>query len=234
MLVKDFKKEWLCYSNHVPNQSWWISSLKVLKLESVLFVCMDSSIDLHEGALCCKVPVLHLEIKWKCVAGDICCFPASRCIRPIGLSVRLTCYQAAEITTQACYSHTNYELSLRSYSEQAASYLFHLLPIPCCKSASSPLPARPFPFCLTLHFAPVSLGTCSCLSSVPVRWNIGALLMIQQSFLYLSIHLFLLVKLRYRVVSRQGWFPFNSEAEGELCSLTASHPHLLHSLPVLL
>lgn len=41
---------------------------------------------------------------------------------------------------------------------------------------------RPFPFRLTLHFTHVSLFVCSCLSSVPVRWNIGALLMIQQSF----------------------------------------------------
>lgn len=83
-----------------------------------------------------------------------------------------------------------------------------------------------FSFRLTLHFTHVSLFVCSCLSSVPVRWNISALLMIQQSFLYLSIHLFLIVKPLSRADSRQAWFPFNSKAEGELFSL--------HSLPALL
>lgn len=168
--------------------------------------------------------MLHLKFKWKCVAG----FPASCCVGPNRLSVCQTCYQAAEITAQASYSNANYELSLWTYIKtgcQFPSFAVRARLLLCLSGL--------FPFCLTPHFAPASLGAWSCLSSVPVRWNIGALLMIPRSFLYLSIHLFLPAKPLYRVVPCQGWFPLNSAAE-ELCSLTDSHPHLLHSLPVLL
>lgn len=160
-----------------------------------------------------------MKIKWKCVV--LCLQETSGVFGPIRISVRLTCYQAAEITIQSCYSHANYELSLQAYIKQPACYLSH------CKGSPLPLPARPLAFSLTLHFTAVSLGACCCPSSVPVRWNICALLMTQQPFLYLSIHLFLVVKLQSRADSRQAWFPFNSKAEGELCSLTGSHPHLL-------
>lgn len=76
----------------------------------------------------------------------------------------------------------------------------------------------------------MSISVCSCLSSVPVRWNFGALLMIQWSFLCLSIYLLLIAVLLSAVASCQAWSPFSSKAEGQLCSLSSFSLHLLHTL----
>lgn len=167
-------------------------------------------------------------------AGDIWCFPACRCSRP--------CYQTAEVAIQTCCSHADYELLTPS--------LYDSLPVTCnlpvsflllpatCLSVTTPVH---FSTCLFLSSFPLdssfysrlSLFVCSCLSSVPVRWNIGALLMIQQPFLYLSIHLLLIVKLLSTTASCQAWSPFNIKAGGQLRSLTGSPPltcciHYLH------
>lgn len=116
------------------------------------------------------------------------------------------------------------------------------LPVTCLSSAWSRflpvstatarlflLPACPLVLHLTLHFALVSFCACRCPSSEPVRWNIGALLMIQQSFLYVSTHLFLIVKLLSAVDSRQAWFAFNSKAEGEPCSRSTHYLYCSHN-----
>lgn len=105
--------------------------------------------------------------------------------------------------------------------------MFTLLPVSHCNGSPLPLPARLFLFCLTPYFAPISLFGCSSPSSVLVRWNIGPLLMIQQSFLYLSIHLLLIVKLLSGADSRQAWFPFNSKSRTR-----AVQPDRLSSSPV--
>lgn len=174
-----------------------------------------------ECGLYCEVPTFHLKIKWKCVV--VCLQETSGVFQPLAASGPLGSLSLWHVIRllKSCYSHANSELSLQDHIKQPACYLSH------CKGSPLPLPARPLAFSLTLHFTPVSLGACCCPSSVPVRWNICALLMTQQPFLCLSIHLFLVVKLQSRADSRQAWFPFNSKAEGELCSLTGSHPHLL-------
>lgn len=186
-----------------------------------------------------SVKLLHRKHTWhlsgnvlKCAlpAADIQCFPAcsSCCNEPIRLSVRLACYQPAEITTQPCHSHANYEPSLQAFITVCPIPVFLSSSFQLYRSVSSTtclllcgspplLPVWHFPFRLTLHFTLVSLCV---FQLAPVRWNIGALLMIQQSFLYLSIHLLLIVKLPSTAASCQAWSPFNSKAEGEPCSLT--------------
>lgn len=124
--------------------------------------------------MCCTLP-----------AGDSRCLC---CIGSIRLSVRLTCYQAAEITIQAWYSHANYEFSLQACIKQSICYLSLF--------CSFQLPVYLFAFLSVSYWKQLtSSSACpafsilpdssfySCLS-VPVRWNIGALLMIQQPFLY--------------------------------------------------
>lgn len=121
-------------------------------------------------------------------------------------------------------------------NEESARYLYLLssfLSAPClCTALPIHFPSHCFFYspCLSLSVPHDSPCICSHVSTGPVRWNIGALLMIQQSFLHVSVHLVFIVKLLSRADSRQAWFAFNSEAEGDLCGLTSSHPHLLYKL----